>query len=115
MEKRNVLGNDRNSRAQAVLGNLRDVLAIDAHTPALHIVEALQQEEERRLPTTRWSDQADPLAGLDIQAEIVKYVAAVGIGEGNILEDDARRRCDQRACLRLVAQAVGYQKSCQCF
>ena len=62
MEHRNVLRHDADGLAQAVLRDARDVLPVDQNAAALHVVEALQQREQRRLAAAGMADQADALA-----------------------------------------------------
>ena len=89
VEQRDVLRHDRDRLAQAVLRDARDVLAVDQDAPALHVVEALQQREQRRFAGARLADQADALAGLDAQTEIVEHLPSAGIMERDMLERDA--------------------------
>ena len=95
VEERDVLGHDADLLAQALLGHQRDVLAVDQDAAGLEIVEALQQGEDGRFAAARFADQPDALAGLDAQVEVLEDLGAAGIGEADILEDDAalaRRR-----------------------
>jgi hypothetical protein len=46
VQQRSVLGNHANPRAQALLGDARDVLIIDEDAPAQRFVEAQQQIDE---------------------------------------------------------------------
>ena len=64
MEQRNVLRHDGDGFAQALLRDARDVLAVDQDAARLHVVETLQQREQRRLAAAGTADEADPLAGL---------------------------------------------------
>src|SRR5262249_60885843 len=84
VKQRNVLRNEGNSGAQALLRDPGDVLAAEQNAPALHVVETLQQHEQGRLATTRLPDQADALAGLDPQAEISEHSAPVGLSKVDI-------------------------------
>ena len=68
VEQRDVLRHDGDGLAQALLGDLRDVLAVDQDAARLDVVEALQQGEDRRLAAARCADQADALAGVDVKA-----------------------------------------------
>jgi hypothetical protein len=55
--------------AQAFLADLGDVLPIDQDPPALHVVQAQQQVDQGRFAGAGRPDQADFLAGLDVQVE----------------------------------------------
>ena len=46
VEQRNVLRDDADGFAQAVLRNPRDILAVDQNPAVLHVVEALQQRKQ---------------------------------------------------------------------
>ena len=50
MEHRDVLRHDGDRGAQALLRYARDVLPVDQDASMLHVVEALQQRKQRRLP-----------------------------------------------------------------
>jgi hypothetical protein len=81
MEQRDVLRHHRQRRTQAFLRHASDVLAADGDAAALHIVEALEQGEDRRLAAARRADQADALLRFDAQIEVGEHVAAVRIME----------------------------------
>ena len=98
------------ARAQAVLRDARDVLAVDQDASALDVVEALQQRQQGRLAAARRTDQPDALAGRDAQAEILEHAAAARIGERDVLEDDALAPRHQRHGLGMVAQVVRLQQ-----
>ena len=97
MEQRDVLRHDGDGLAQAFLRDVRDVLSVDQDAAALDVVESLQQREQRRFSAAGPADQADPLAGLRSQVEVLENLAAVGIAEGDILELDALRRAASAA------------------
>ena len=65
VEQRDVLRHHRDRLAQALLGDPRDVLAVDGDAALLDVVEALQQREQGRLAAAGLADQPDALAGLD--------------------------------------------------
>src|SRR5262249_52737597 len=110
VKQRNVLRNEGNRGAQALLRDPGDVLAAEQNAPALQVVETLQQDEQGRLATTRLPDQAGALAGLDPQAEIGEHSAPVRISKVDTLEYDRRARAHQRGRLRMIAQAVRNEK-----
>jgi hypothetical protein len=66
VQQRGVLRHHADVRAQAVLRDLGDVLAVDQQPARLDVVEAQQQVDERRLARARAADQADLLARLDV-------------------------------------------------
>ena len=71
-------GTTRDGRAQALLRHPRDILAVDQDAAVLHVVEPLQQREQRRLAAARMADQADALARVQPQIQIDRKPAAVG-------------------------------------
>ena len=75
MKQRNVLRHHGDRCAQAFLRDPRDILAVDHDAALLHIVEPLQQREQRRFAAAGLADQADALAGLEPQAELARKPA----------------------------------------
>ena len=73
MQQRGVLRDHADLRAQAVLRDVGDVLPVDQDAAALDVVEAQQQVHDRALAGARAADQADLLAGPDVQREIVDH------------------------------------------
>ena len=78
--------------------------------PRSHVVEPLQQREQRRLAAAGLADQPDALARLDPQAEIVEQPFAARIAERDVLQLDAGAEAEQRRGLRMVAQIVRHQQ-----
>src|SRR5207244_11407405 len=76
-----VLRNDRDGGPQALLRHPGNVLAANQDAPPMHIVEALQQREERRFSAARLPDKSHALARLDAQAKIREHLTATGITE----------------------------------
>ena len=67
--------------AERILRDHGDVLAVDQDAPALEVVEAQEQVDERRLAGARAADQADLLAGRDGQRQIVDDAALPAVVE----------------------------------
>src|SRR4029453_11589181 len=118
VEQRDVLRNDGNAGAQALLPHARNILAGDENAPALQVVETLQQDEESRFAATRRPDQAYALTRFDAQAEVAEHSAPVGGTEVDVLEL-ARRTSDvasgwsRRRCgIRSVASASERRARC---
>ena len=78
--------------------------------PCCDVVEALQQREQRGLAAAGLADQADPLAGLQPQAEPFEHLLPAGIAERDVVEGDRRAAADQRLGLRVVAQLMRHQQ-----
>ena len=73
MQERGVLRHHADRRAQALLRDVADVLAVDADAALLELVEAQQQVDERRLARARAADEADALARADHEVEVVEH------------------------------------------
>ena len=80
MEQRGVLGDHADLRAQALLRDLGDVLAVDEDAAVLQIVEAQQQVDERRLAGAGAADKADLLAGRNVRLRSSDDAALVSAG-----------------------------------
>lgn len=76
----------RNLFAQAVLADAADVLAIDQHASGLHIVQALDQGDQGGLAGTGGPDDADLLAGRDVQVQSVQRRRPLRIGKAHLFE-----------------------------
>ena len=99
MKQDHVLRDQTDRVPQAGLGHPGDVLPIDADRAALHIVKAHQQGDQRGLPGAGVPDQADPLAGLDGQAQLLEHRSGTIVGKGTPVEGDlpaARPECPPR-------------------
>ena len=96
VEHRGLLRDHRDLAAQALLGDLADVLAADDDAPRLDIVEPQQQRDERRLARARGADDADLLARRDLERDVADAALAPAIAEADIVEPDARRPAPAR-------------------
>ena len=76
VEQHRVLRDDADRRAQARLGDLRDVLPVDRDAPRRRIVEAEQQPRERRLAGARRPDHRDGRAGGHVEVDALEDRAA---------------------------------------
>ena len=63
VQQRGVLRHHADGAAQAVLGHAANVLAVDGDAPALHLVKAQQQIDQRGLARARAADQANARRG----------------------------------------------------
>ena len=106
VEQRDVLLHHGDILAQAFLGDLGDVLLVDQHVAAVGIVEALDQREHGRLAGARPAGQADPLAGPDVEVEVLQHPPAAGIVEPDIDEGDGAAQADQRPGVGRVRHLV---------
>ena len=91
VKQRDVLRHDRDGGAQALLRDARDILPVDQDAAGLHVVEALQQGEQRRLAAAGMTDQPDALARLKLQVEVLEDLLPVAVAERDVLELRWRR------------------------
>ena len=113
MQQGDVLRHQRDHVAQARLGGMRDVLAVDQDAAAVEVVEALQQREQCRLAAARGADQAGALAGTELDAELVEHAMAVGIGEGDVFERHGPAAPGERLGILPVLEVVWLQQGGQ--
>jgi len=65
------------------------IVAADPHRPALRVEEAQEQAGDRGFAGAAWADNADLLAGGDVERQpVMRRVAPAGISEMDILEGD---------------------------
>ena len=72
--------------------------------PALDVVEAQQQVDQRRLAGAGTLDQADPFARRDRQREVVDHAPGLAVVEPNVLEPDSTLRSLQRSRVGAIDQ-----------
>ena len=75
---------------------LADVHAVDRDAPLLHVVEAQQQADDRRLARAGRADDRHALPGLDLERDVPQHRLALDVGEGDVLERDRARRPRRR-------------------
>ena len=92
MQQRGVLRHHADLAAQRLLRDLRDVLAVDEDAPALEVVEAQEQVDERRLAGAGAADEADLLARPDGQREVLDDLRLPAVVEAGVLEADLAAR-----------------------
>src|SRR5262249_12844015 len=88
VQKRCVLGDHGDLRAQALLGDRRDVLPVDQPAAGVEVEEAQQQVDERRLAGAGAPDQPDLLAGAHGQGQAVDDSGGAAVAEAYALEAD---------------------------
>jgi len=86
LEEQGLLEHDAELPAHARLRDVLHVDAVDPHGALLHVVEAHEQRENRRLAAPRGADQRDRLAGLDVDVEVVEDDLARLVPEGDLVE-----------------------------
>lgn len=73
-------------RAQTAARQLADILAAHADTAAVHIVEAHEQIDDRRLAAAGRPDDGNTLAGLRGKIKMLDQVLLRDIGERDVLQ-----------------------------
>ena len=90
-----------NRTAQAVLRDVGDVLPIDGDAPVLRFVKAQQQAHQRGFTRTRAANQANALAGANVQVQAINhFFATVFVAKAHVV------KCN-RAVGDLQRQSVG--------
>ncbi len=107
MQQRGVLRHHRDLRAQAFLRDAGDVLAVDQDAAVLEVEEAQQQIDERRFAGAGAADQADLLAGLDVEDEPVDQPALAAVAEAHVVEAHLAARDVERRGVGLSASVCG--------
>ena len=87
-EELDVLRDERDGLADALDGHLAHVYAVDADGPAVGVVEAGNQVQQRRLARAARADEGDGLAGGNAQRDAVQHVPPVLVGERHVVELD---------------------------
>ena len=101
-EQEGVLEDDADAAAQVGQAQAPDVPAVQAHLPGVDVVEAGQQQGERRLPRSARPDQGDALAGPDPEREAVEERSRAGVAEAHVGEIDVAGHLAHRFCVGRV-------------
>uniref|UniRef100_A0A7S3CL08 Uncharacterized protein n=1 Tax=Strombidium rassoulzadegani TaxID=1082188 RepID=A0A7S3CL08_9SPIT len=94
IEEHAVLGHDGDVAPEVIELELGDVLAVDENLARLDVVESVQEPHDRALPRSRLPDDADLLARLDLEGQLVDddgllVLGQLGVvGEADVLELD---------------------------
>ena len=81
VKQRDVLRHHGDGVAQALLRDARDILAVDQDAAVLHVVEALQQREQRRLAAAGWPTSPTRWPGSKLQVEVLEDLLPVAVAE----------------------------------
>ena len=92
VQQRGVLRDEADLLAQRILRDLRDILPVDDDAAGLDVVEAQQQVGDRRFAGARAADEADLLAGLYRQRQVLDDAALLAVVERDVLEADLAAR-----------------------
>ncbi len=82
-EEEALLEHDADGAAHRVDLERTDVVAVEAHGAAVDVVEAGEQQGERRLARARAADDGDALTGGDAERHVVEHRPALAVGEGH--------------------------------
>ena len=93
---------DGNRRAQAVLGELADIQAIDTDLAAINIVKAVQQPRQRRLARAGFPDHRQRFPARNIEIEIVEDLPLRIVGKVDRRKRDFDRLMRQRSGVRHI-------------
>ncbi|MNL18460.1 hypothetical protein D3C87_1396050 [compost metagenome] len=88
VQQGSILGDHADGAAQAVLRDVRDVLPVNANLPAVDVVEAQQQVDQRGFARARAANQADFFARANVQAQAIEHLAFAAVVEADIVEGD---------------------------
>ncbi len=86
MQQGRVLSDHADGAAQTVLGDVRDVLPVDANLALVHVVEAQQQVDECGFTRAGATHQPDFLARTNVQVQAIEYLAFAVVVEAHIIE-----------------------------
>ena len=79
---------------QALERVLTHVLAVDVERALGHVVGAVQQSADGRLPRSGPPDERDGLPGLDVEVEVPEHPRAVGVVEADVVVLDLAAALD---------------------
>jgi hypothetical protein len=104
VQQRRILRDHADLLAQALLRRQRDVLPVNQDAPALDVVEAQHEIDQRRLAGAGTPDQTDLFARLDRQREVVDHAASLAVVEPDVLEPDGALGSVKRAGVGAIDQ-----------
>src|SRR5262249_2303196 len=104
VQQRGVLGDHGDLRAQALLGDGGDVLAVDKDAAVFEIEETQQHIDQRRLAGAGTVDQADLFARPHGQGQAVDDSALAAVAEAHVLESDLAARDLKRRGIGPIGQ-----------
>jgi hypothetical protein len=114
MKQCDLLRDNGQRGAQAVLGYRSHRLSVDQHLALLDVVQALQKMDERGLSGSRRSNNTNLLAGRDSQVQVMDRVPAGAIGECHIPELNRSSPLSHLRRIRRVANCLRLTDHPQC-
>ena len=103
-----VLQNHADVFAQIVARQAARLVVVHVDFAGIHIVEAHEQVDHRRLAAACRADDGDALAGLNVQREIFDQLAIRGIGEMHMVDGDFAVGLDDLLRVRRVGRLGGF-------
>ncbi|MNZ94205.1 hypothetical protein D3C78_1133060 [compost metagenome] len=82
--------------------HLCNVLSVNANLPAVDIIEAQQQVDERGFARAGAAYQADFFTRANIQAQAIEHLAFAIVVEAHIVEGDRAAGGHQHTCIRRI-------------
>ena len=101
-EQEAVLEHDADVAAERVEGDVAYVDAVDGDRAVLHVVEAGEQQADRRLPRAGRTDQGDGLAGRDVQREVTQHGLRPEVAVRHVVEVDGPADAGERLRVGLL-------------
>ena len=87
-EENRILRDNTDLTAQIAQFDLADIGVVDLDAPVVHVVETGDQVDGGGLADPGPADQADHLAGLDFEADVVEHWFALVVSEGHLVKAD---------------------------
>ena len=87
-EQERVLEDDADLLAQGAERHVAHVDVVDADRTVVHVVEAGEQQPDRRLARSRRADEGDRLARRDRQGEVAQHRLRAQVAEAHVVERD---------------------------
>ena len=113
VEQHGVLRHHADGRAQRVLRDVADILAVDRNAPAADLVEAEQQARDGGFAGAGRTNHRHFAAGRDLEAEPFEDFPIGLVGEGDVLEADRTALDHERLGVRLVLDLRLAREDCE--
>ena len=112
VQQRGILRDHADIGAQRILRDFGDVLPVDQDAPALDVVEAQEQVDQRRLARAGAPHQADFLAGPDCQRQVLDHALLLPVVEADMVQNDLAVRNDKFLRAGLVLDEARQRDRC---
>ena len=98
----NLLLNDADRAPERLLRHAADVLSVDQHGAAGHVVETRKQRTERGLAAARRTDESDGFPRRDVDVDVRKHFGLVAVAEGDVVVNDMPFDMGKRLRIRRI-------------